>query len=248
MYFKTRALLTPGDQDFIASSLGETEEEQSAILRLTSDPESVTELLHDRRLFQRSVTVPPVFLSVSPALFFYVFVYQALDQKHMADDDVVDYVAGVCVEFRSAESFWQLSSSGDKAIYAVDLLNLLADVDRHQQYHLRRFIGNVSLFMTGFFPDFIFQRNRKKGAPPIQYYDAIGRAQYGTAAADSQSYEASATPVLNTLSERFVEIRSAINVYTDAYFKLKNPARSLEVIERQAATLDEESFRQSLQL
>ena len=248
MYFKTRAQLTAVDQEFIASSLGATEEEQSAILRLTGDPDSVTDLLHDRRLFQRSMTVPPAFLSVSPHLFLYVFVYQALEQKHIADDDVVDYVAGVCVEFRSAESFWSLSSSGDKTIYAVDLINLLGEVDKHQQYHLRRFIGNASLFLTGFFPDFIFQRSKQKGAPPIQYYEAIGRRQYESAATDSLSYEANAAPVLGTLAERFVEIRSAINVYTDAHLNLMNPKRSLDRLERQAATLDEDTFRQSLEL
>lgn len=246
MYFKTRAMFTPVDQEFIAGSLGATQEEQSAVLRLAGDPDSVTQLLHDRRLFQRSITVPPAFLTVSPHLFFYVFVYQALEQKHMADDDVVDYVAGVCVEFRSAEAFWRLASTEDKAIYGVDLIALLADVDKHQQYYLRRFIGNVSLFMTGFFPDFIFQRSRNRGAPSIQYYEAIGRRQYETAATDSLAYEANAAPVLITLAERFVEIRSAINVYTDAYLNLNK--RSPEMIRRQAATLDEESFRQSLEL
>ena len=249
MYNQTRTQLTQNDFEFIAESISKTPGERASILQLTHDDTSVAELLHDKRLFTRSMTTPPLFLSISPQLFFYVFVYQALEYKHIADDDVVDYIAGMCVEFRSNNALWQLASTeGGKTMYVVDLLNMLADVDRHQQYHLRRYIGNVSLFLTGFFPDFIYQRSKRKGAPPLAYYERIGKSQYGTAAADSLSYEEDVAPVLNMLSERFVEIRSAINLYTDAYLQLNIKKHSLETIERQAATLDDGSFRESLEM
>src|SRR5204862_1409051 len=101
MYTRTRSQLTKGDFEFIAGSLGKTQSERSAILKLSDDQDSLTSLLHQRELFVRSMTTPPLFLTISPHLFFYVFVYQALGWKHIADDDVVDYVAGICVEFRS---------------------------------------------------------------------------------------------------------------------------------------------------
>src|SRR6266571_1500235 len=113
MYYKTRAQLTQADHRFIAETLAENEREQSVILQLTHDPSVVTDLLHEKRLFNKSRMVPPSFLAISPQLFFYILVYQALDNKRLADDDVVDYVAGICVEFRYAESFWQLSAAGD---------------------------------------------------------------------------------------------------------------------------------------
>src|SRR5436309_156305 len=139
MYLQTRSQFTPGDHQYIAETLGKTPEERYAIMRLSDDVESVTDLLHDRRLFERSMTTPPVFLSISPHLFFYVFVYQALDKKHLADDDLVDYVAGICTEFRNAHALWQFADQeGGTKIYIVDLLQYLADVDRHQQYYLRR--------------------------------------------------------------------------------------------------------------
>lgn len=195
------------------------------------------------------MTTPPLFLNISPELFFYVFVYQALDCRHMADDDVVDYVAGVCVEFRSNRNLLQFATDREgKTVYLFDLLNLLGDAERHQQYLLRRYIGNVSLFLTGFFPDFIFQRSKKTGAPSLEYYEQIGRSQYGTAAGESRSFDEGIVPVLNILAERFIDIRSAINLYNDAYLHLNNRKYSLDVIERQAATLDEASFKQSLDL
>ncbi|MBI1806908.1 MAG: hypothetical protein HYR76_07650 [Ignavibacteria bacterium] len=247
MYSQTRAQLTQTDYEFIAHTLGHTTQEQAAILQLTSDPHIVTDLLHHRQLFERSMTTPPLFLSISPHLFFYIFVYRALDQKHIADDDVVDYVAGICVEFRSHEVLWQLASTTEgKTIYLVDLLNLMVTLDRHQQYFLRRYIGNLSLFLTGFFPDFIFQRSKKKGAPSLEYYESVGRTQYETAAGDSSTYDLHAAPVLNTLAERFVEIRSAINIFTDSYLHLSHNKHSFEQIQRQISTLDDESLKQSL--
>lgn len=249
MYVHTRAQLTEGDFEFIAQAIAKTSAEESAILRLAHDSESVTELLHHRQLFQQSMTTPPLFLNISPQLFFYVFVYQALEARHIADDDVVDYIADMCVEFRSNENLWQMATTNDgKTVYLVDLLNLLGDVERHQQYLLRRYIGNVSLFLTGFFPDFIFQRSKRIGAPSLAYYEKIGASQYGTAAGESFSYDESTASVLNTLAERFIEIRSAINLYNDAYLHLNSRKYSLKMIERKAATLDEASFRQSLEL
>src|SRR5438094_403543 len=158
MYYNTRAQLTREDVQFVAQTLGSSEAERSAIVQMAADPSMMTALLHEKRLFERSLTIPPVFLTISPHLFFYVFVYRALDYKHIADDDVADYVAGICVEFRSNQALWHVGGSeGGKTVYMVELLRMLQDLDRPQQYYLRRYIGNVSLFLTGFFPDFIFQ-------------------------------------------------------------------------------------------
>lgn len=248
MYAKTRSQLTTADHQFIAETLSRSAAEEQAILRLADDPASMTELLHNKSLFERSMTTPPLFLTVSPHLFFYVFVYQALEKRHF-DDDVVDYVAAVCVEFRSSDALWQhAGADGGKVPYMVDLLNTLSEADRARQYHLRRHIGNVTLFLTGFYPDYIFRRSKDRSAPPLTYYEAIGRSQFGTAAESSSGCDASAAPVLNTLAERFVDVRCAMNVYADAYLNVQGKGRTLETIQRQAETLDEAGFRESLDL
>lgn len=249
MYAHTRERLTREDYNFIAETVADSPAGREAVRHLSDDPDSVTELLHRKDLFDRSMTSPPRFLSISPHLFFYVFIYQALESKHIAADDIVDYIAEVCVEFKSSGSFWQaVPSEQGRTIYFVDLLQILSDVDKQQQYLLRRHIGNMSLFLTGFFPDFIFQRSRKRGAPSFQYYQDLGRAQFGTAAGDAHRYEEPAVPVLQTLSDRFVEIRTALNLYVDAYLRLDGRRSTIDVIERQAATLDDESFRTSIDL
>jgi len=121
-----------------------------------------------------------------------------------------------------------------------------AGLDGSLRYFLRLHIGNVALFLTGFFPDFIYQRSKRKAAPPIEYYESIGRMQYESAATQSLAYDEDAAPVLQTLADRFVDIRSAMNVCSDARLHLNSRKHSVEVIERQASTLDEESFRRSI--
>src|SRR6266852_1807050 len=128
MYKHTRTRLTQNDHEFIAGTLAKTAAERTSILDLTNDEASVTDLLHHKKLFEQSMTTPPLFLSISPHLFFYVFVYQALESKHIVDDDVVDYVAGICVEFRENHALWQLATTDEgKTVYFVDLLNMLGD-------------------------------------------------------------------------------------------------------------------------
>jgi hypothetical protein len=244
MYSRTRSQFNDHDMQFIVTTLGAGDTRED----LSADSTTFNELLHRRELFERSMTTPPVFLNISPQLFFYVFVYQALEARHIADDDVADYIAGVCVEFRSSHNLLQLSGMNEgKTVYLVDLLHLLADVGRPEQYILHRHIGNVSLFLTGFFPDFIFQRSRKIGAPSLSYYEQVGRSQYETAAGESLRYDGESAPVLARLAGQFNEIRSAINLYNDAYLHLSS-GHSIARIERQAGTLDEDHFRTSLDL
>jgi hypothetical protein len=246
MYYRTRSQFSVVDYDFVSSTLGATESRQRAIESLSSDPESLTEMLHDKRIFDRLLKTPPLFLSVSQQFFFYVFAYNALTSKGLANDDLADYIAGICCEFRSNENLWAGNASEGGTIYIVDLMHLMSDLDASHQYQLRLYIGNVTLFLTGFFPDFLYQRTMKKGAPSMAYFENVGREQYASAALQASASEHDAVPVLHMLSEQFVAVRTAMNLYTDAYLHIANRRKSLEKIQRQADTLDDESFRQSL--
>jgi hypothetical protein len=246
MYYRTRSQFSVVDYDFVSTTLGSTESRQHAIESLAGDPESLTEMLHDKRIFDRLLKTPPLFLSVSQQFFFYVFAYNALTSKGIANDDLADYIAGVCYEFRSNENLWAGNAAEGGTIYIVDLMHLMNDLDSSHQYQLRLYIGNVTLFLTGFFPDFLYRRTMKKGAPPMAFYESIGREQFGSAALQASESEHDVVPVLHMLAEQFVVVRTAMNLYTDAYLHIANRKKTLEKIQRQADTLDDESFRQSL--
>ena len=247
MYCQTRSQLSQTDFEFIAETVGTSTGDREALVRLANDPDVLSELLHDDRLFERTMKKPPILLPISQPLFFYIAIYHAFKYQNIEEDDIVDYVAGICVEFRSRNTLWQFSSQKEEqTIYFVDLFNLMNDLDRMHQYYLRRYIGNVALFLTGFFPDFVFQRSKTEGAPSMTYYENIGSAQFETAASQALHCDEHTAPVLNTLAERFVQIRSALNMFTDQYLNLGK--HSIAMIERQAATLEEDNFRRSLEM
>jgi hypothetical protein len=163
------------------------------------------------------MTPPPVFLSISPGLFFYMFVYRALDRRRLADDDVVDYVAGICVEFRSASPLLQMSSQEGAFFYMTDMLNLMDDLDGPRRHILRKYIGDATLFLTGFFPGYFMRRTQRRGAPAIGFYQELARSQYSDAALDPDARDEQTSEVLFTLAERFVEVGTALNELSSEY-------------------------------
>lgn len=218
MYFQTRSQFSQTDVEFIADTIGSTTKEKADIVNISSDPFVLTELLHDNRLFERAMTKPPTFLTISHSLFFYLVVNRVLVDKHLAQDDMVDYVAGVCVEFRQTDALLPFMANRDeKTVYIVDLMNLMNDLDAAQQYYLHRYIGNVTLFLTGFFPEFLYRRCKMRSAPSVAYYEKIGSQEFEAAAWQSSSYDEQAAPVLSLLAERFSDVRAAMNALTHRY-------------------------------
>ena len=249
MYYKTRSQFLSSDYTYMSHVFGHSESERTAIISLSEDPECMSSMLRKPELFQSILKDHTSILSVSPQLYFYCLIYQALNFKQIADDDVTDYVSGVCVEFTQSRSLWRFATdSSERMIYFVDLQQVFRDLNEVQQYYLHQYIGNAALFLTGFFPDRLFQREKRNAAPSIGYYENLGESHFEAAASSSVYVESDVTPILHKLSEYFTEVRSAINVYVDTYVNLHNPTGVIERIERQSETLDEESFRSSLVL
>jgi hypothetical protein len=217
MFFKTRSGFTTADFEFIAWTLGTTPSDREEIAASCADPASAAVYLRDARLFERSMTPPPVFLDISPGLFFYIFVFRALDRRSLADDDVVDYVSGVCSEFRSAGPLLQVASHEGAFFYITDLLNLMEELDGPRRHLLRRYIGDATLFLTGFFPRFFSRRSVRRGAPPIGFYQEVARSQYSDASLDPDARAEETAGVLSSLAERFADVSSALNELSEEY-------------------------------
>lgn len=226
MFSKTRSGFTAADCEFIAWTLGDSPSEREELFLQCADPTTVTPLLRSDRLFDRSMTPPPLFLAISPGLFFYIFVYRALDRRHIADDDVVDYVAGVCAEFRSAGPLLQVASNGGALFYMTDMLGLLGELDGPRRHVLKKYIGDVTLFLTGFFPGFFARRTERTGAPAIGFYQEMARNQYSDAARDPDARDEQTADVLMALAEQFGEVRAALSDLSSDYRLIgRGPAR-----------------------
>ena len=173
-------------------------------------------LLDDPRLPASLLSDPDI--AVRPDVVYYVLVRHALLEGGLSEVVVADYVASMLMAFGRAGRAYQVSDGGEVNYrYLVDLMRDLAAADRREAFLIRTHMGNYSLWLTGLFPDFVERRVHRRGAPPLAYYEDVGRAGYRDA---SRSPEATALGMeehLRAVGEHFSGVRLALNRISDRY-------------------------------
>lgn len=153
-----------------------------------------------------------------PEIVFYVLVRQSMLERGVDDPVVADYVASVLVAFGRSRRAYRISEKGEEEYgYLVDLVTRLGTASGQEAFLLRVHMGNFALWLSGLFPDFLEARMRRRGAPPVSYYERMGSTGYLMA---SRSPEASALGVdgaLGSVARHFSGVRSALNRVSDRY-------------------------------
>src|SRR5207244_9152602 len=104
-----------------------------------------------------------------------------------------DFVASVLMAFARTERAYRISADSDEEFhYLVDMIEQMRTAEARRAFLLRAHLGNYTLWLAGLFPDHLEWRERRRGAPPIDYYDRMGRTGYHLA---SQSPRAAALGV-----------------------------------------------------
>ncbi len=196
----------------------------------------VDELL-DRRELLEALVESRGLLAVSPWLFYYVLVRQALLAKDIAEREVADYVGALLAHFLEGE---RLRSQDDPAprsfVYLVDLIESARLArDARAAFAMEARIGDVALFLTGVFPDAIYHRQTYgRRLPGLEYYEAVGRSGYHSAAQHPPPRHAELAQVLAIMASRFSLLRKALNDLSDTYFCLTRGGESVDRLLRQA--------------
>jgi len=173
-------------------------------------------LLDDPRVRNALLTDPDVV--APPALVFYVLVRQALLEGGVDNPVTADFVASVVVAFARTERAYRISEESEEEFhYLVDMIQLLRDADEQRAFLLRAHLGNFSLWLAGLFPDFLEARVRRRGAPPIDYYDRMGRSGYRLAAGSPQAAKLGVDEILEDVARRFTDVRASLNRLSDRY-------------------------------
>jgi hypothetical protein len=180
--------------------------ERGGIDALLDDPRVLTALLTEREVRSR------------PELVFYVLVRQAMLERGVDDVVAADYVASLLVRFGRSRRAYRISDAAEQEYgYLVDLMARLRTARGREAFLVRVHMGNFALWLSGVFPDFLEARRRRKGAPPISYYERMGATGYRVA---SESPEAAALGVrdaLHSVGRHFSGVRSALNRVSDRY-------------------------------
>jgi hypothetical protein len=218
-----RVQLTAADLDFILDQLQPGVNNQECLTRLLADEDTRDLLLDDENLL-RAILECRGCLHISSHLYFYILVRHVFRQSNLADRRVADYVAELLCEFsRTDQTQLKLDGQDTSLEYFCDLLAALQSVDDITGFYIRTHVGNASLFLSGFFPDRIRYRAEYRGAPSLDYYEALGQSNFRVASDHRLAYQYDLVDVYHTLADRFQDTRMALNDLGDRLTFLNDP-------------------------
>jgi hypothetical protein len=214
-----RERLTASDFEFIVRALAQSRRDSTSLAELLTDAETRDSILDSDTLFQ-AILEDGAPLHISPQCYFYVLLRHVLKQHGLASRDTCDYLASLLERFSRTEGMRAPSGAGEgPQQYVSDLLLALQKAAPTQTFLLRAHIGNYALFITGVFHDRVESRSRR-GGPDLEFYESVGAANYDAAAEHPVARQRSLTRIFNELSERFHDIRVALNDTADRHLHL----------------------------
>ncbi len=211
-----RASVSRTDVTRLVELLSAGDPENRENLRSRVDEAGVDPLLDDPRTLNVLLTDPQV--RVRPELIFYVLVRHALLEGGVADRGLADYVASVLFRFGEARRAFKVSEDDDREYrYLVDLLAELRSAEPRRRFMIELHLGDFALWLSGLFPDYLESRMRRRGAPSISYYEAMGTNGYRAAARSRQAEQLGLEATLHSAASCFSDVRVALNRVSDRY-------------------------------
>lgn len=211
-----RASFSRRDALHLVELLGRHDVELRDAARARLESEGVDALLDDPRVRSALLTDPDV--TAPPAVIFYVLVRQALLEAGVDDPSSADFVASMVLAFGQAGRAYRVRDSDEQQyFYLVDLVDRLASASPGEAFLLRSHLGNFSLWLAGLFPDYLESRSRRRGGPPISYYEQMGATGYRSAARSPEASALGVEVVLEEVGRRFGDVRVALNRVSDRY-------------------------------
>jgi hypothetical protein len=206
-----RNRFTSSDFDFILSVIGNGSANRSGLAKLFEDPESLDRILDQEALF-RALLEERALLGVSTHLYFYILVRHVLVEAGHDDRELADYVGALLAEFSSARRMRSpLEDPNHPLDYMVDMLQAMKEADESSRFALMLHLGNHALFLSGVYKDYIRHRARRRAAPGLEYYEAMGSSQFRAASDHRLASKYDLGPLLLTLADEFRPARRAIN-------------------------------------
>ena len=197
--------------------LGREDPELGEAARLCLEEDGIGSLLADPRI--RNALLTDTDVSIPPPVIFYVLVRQALLEGGIDDENTSDYVASMLVSFGQAGRAYRISGEDDSEFhYLTDMISELRSADGRRRFLLRVHLGDFALWMSGLFPDYLERRTRRKGAPPISYFEELGATGYRGASESLEAGELGMDTVLRDVANQFSAVRTALNRISDRHF------------------------------
>ncbi len=169
----------------------------------------------------------------SAALFIYVTVRHALRAAGVDDVRLSDYVGALVLEFGLRDRAHRIARFDDAVYrYLVDIVADAHAASGRRAFLLHAHLGNYSLWLAGIFPDYIAARRERKGAPGLQYYEALGARGFRVASDHRLARDYDLAGVFERAAASFPAIRIALNGLSDRLWfpGVHTPARLLRQV------------------
>lgn len=229
----SRHNFTAEDFSFITEALAEERHNRVALADLLSDEDMLDRILDHTVLFQR-VMENRGFTKISPYLYFYVLSRRTLLDHNITDRGIADYISSLLAEFSSSQRMFSPSSHHEKQYhYLVDMLSDFMDASSWEAFLIRSHVGNYALFMTGMFPDYVYNKaTYGRKAPGFDYYEQMGSSSFRWAAQNKFAAEYRLVEILSELANQFRQVRIAMNKLADEYLSFREKPDSLDTLLR----------------
>jgi hypothetical protein len=204
-----RARFTAADFDFVVRTLARSHSESVSLVDLLADSETRDSVLDSPRLVDAILSHSGQ-LRISSQFYFFVLARHVLRDAGITERKVCDYIGSLLETF--SRSSMPAPHAGDERAhqYISDMLIALSQATPEQAFLIRAHVGNYSLFISGIFHENT-QRRHDRGGPDLAFYEQIGSRNFGLVANDATAKRCELSDVYGELSDRFHEVRVALN-------------------------------------
>lgn len=217
-----RARFTADDFSFVVRTLARSQKDAVSLVSLLSD-EAERDAILDHDLVYESVVDSTGCLQVSAAFYFYVLTRRVLRRVALEERALTDYVAAVLLAFSHVNQLRAPGAEEESARNFAYLSDLMAQAQKappEQAYLVRVHMANYALFLSGMFAERVHAREQRRGAPSLDYYEAVGQATFRAMAAHPQARRTNLEEIFRQLGEEFRRVRVALNDLTSTLLHL----------------------------
>jgi hypothetical protein len=194
------------------------------------------ELLDDPRLLKGLLEYRPGICASYP-LFSYVIVRHALCGVGERDRVLADFVTSIVMHFGLKDRASKVTDIDDEQYDTMaDLMGATDGPDLRRAFLVQAHTGHYALWLSGMFPDHIEARRSRRGAPPLDYYEEMGRRGYELAASHRLAAEHGLSDLFSMAASRFGTLRIALNRVSDLYLfpNVHSPDRLIRQVQDEA--------------
>ena len=207
----TRGRLTAEDVELVLLVLSHGSASRRKSLERQLETEGPDAVLDAPALMEHLLTLQTL-VAPSQPLLFYVLVRHMLLRAEIDDRDLADYLASLLCNFGQRDRAWRINWNDDqKHQYLIDIVSDLEVTHGNRQFKVMAHLGNYALWLAGVFPEYIAERQRRKGGPDVSYYDSWGQRGYRLAAGHELADRLGLDRVFSVAADRFSALRGAFN-------------------------------------